>query len=232
MSKEFSRSLEVMERLARKFIETVEDSCVRIQVAGSVRRRKPFPSDIEIVVEPKFRKDPQPAEFWGTTEPIDAYTVNLFDECCKELIRCGILEKRQKSNGHTSWGEKAKLGILYLGGEWAPIDIFSVVEPTTYGVILALRTGPGDFNKVLVNHAHTIGRKVAGGRVWDLTPFRDCCKWKWLQLPSSKFIAVAQDHGVQTMDTPTEEEYFKALGVPCWPPEERTVKRSRQYLGR
>jgi DNA polymerase/3'-5' exonuclease PolX len=230
MSKEFSCSLEVMERLARKFVEAVEDSCVRIEVAGSVRRKKANPSDIEIVVEPKFRKDPQPAEFWGTTEPIDEYTVNLFDEYCKELIRCGILEKRQNSLGRTSWGEKAKLGILYLGGEWAPIDIFSVVEPATRGVQLALRTGPGDFNKVLVNHAHTIGRKVAGGRVWDM-PGQLAKSWpELISFPSTRFVKLAEEHGMPMIPTPTEEAYFEALGVPCWEPKERTAQRLRQHL--
>jgi hypothetical protein len=29
-----------------------------------------------------------------------------------------------------------------------------------------------------------------------------------------------------------EEAYFEALGVLCWPPEERTAQRLRQYLGR
>jgi hypothetical protein len=146
---------------------------------------------------------------------------------CKELIRRGVLEKRQKSNGQTARGERTKLGIVYLGGEWAPIDIFSVIEPATYGVILALRTGPGDFNKLLVNHTHTISRKVAGGRVWNIALHPHIIA-EW---PSSRFLKYAERQGVEMIPTPTEDAYFEVLGVPCWPPEERTAQRLRQYLG-
>jgi hypothetical protein len=151
---------------------------------------------------------------------------------CKELIRRGVLEKRQKSNGQIAWGEKAKLGIVYLGGEWAPVNIFSVIEPATWGVILALRTGPGDFNKLLVNHAHTIRKKVAGGRVWDLSQVRPEHLGELTNLPSGKFVRITQDVGIETVPTPAEEAYFEALGVPCWPPEERTARRLRQYLSK
>jgi hypothetical protein len=115
----------------------------------------------------------------------------------------------------TSCGEKAKPGIVYLDGEWAPVDIFSVIEPATWGVILALRTGPGDFNKVLVNHAHTIGRKVAGGRVWDM-PIRLAKSWpELISFPSSRFVKLAEEYDMPMIPMPTEEAYFGALGVPC-----------------
>jgi hypothetical protein len=94
-------------------------------------------------------------------------------------------------------------------------------------VILALRTGPGDFNKVLVNHAHIIRLKVAGGQVWYIGEHRQLAN-----LPSARFLKVAQKYSLYTIPTPTEEAYFEAPGVPCWPPEERTVQRLRQYLGK
>jgi DNA polymerase/3'-5' exonuclease PolX len=234
MSKHFNRDLETMERLAQAFVETVRDSCERIQVAGSIRRKKPCPSDIEIVVEPKFeyRLLPGQRPMFELRNKPEAICANLFDERCKELLAQGILEKRQNSLGRTAWGERTKLGIVYLDGEWAPIDIFSVVEPATYGVILALRTGPGDFNKLLVNHAHTVGRKVAGGRVWDM-PGQLANSWpELISFPSSRFVKLAEEFGMPMIPTPTEEKFFKALDVPCLPPEERTTQRLRQYLGR
>lgn len=119
-----------------------------------------------------------------------------------------------------------------MGGEWAPVDVFSAIVPATYGVILALRTGPGDFNKVLVNHAHTINRKVAGGRVWDM-PGQLAKSWpELISFPSARFVELAEEHGMHIIPTSTEETYFEALGVPCWPPEERTAQRLRRYLSR
>jgi hypothetical protein len=32
------------------------------------------------------------------------------------------------------------------------------------------------------------------------------------------------------VDTPEEADYFKALGLPCWAPEERTAERLEEYL--
>jgi hypothetical protein len=101
-----------------------------------------------------------------------------------------------------------------------------------WGVQLALRTGPGDFNKLLVNHAHTIGRKVAGGRVWDMRNEAYRYRRAVLGLLSAKFIKWAEEHNVLTIPTPTEETCFEALGIPCWPPEQRTAQRLRQHLGK
>jgi hypothetical protein len=85
---------------------------------------------------------------------------------------------------------------------------------------------------VLVNHAHTIGRKVAGGRVWDM-PGQLAKSWpELISFPSSRFVKLAEEFGMPMIPTPTEEKFFKALGVPCLPPEERTTQRLRQYLGR
>jgi hypothetical protein len=88
-----------VERLAWNLAETLRDSCVRIQVAGGVRRKKPNPSDIEIVVEPLIEWEPVTTQIimFGP-EPLEMHPVNLFDERCKELIRRGVLEKRR----HTS----------------------------------------------------------------------------------------------------------------------------------
>jgi hypothetical protein len=232
MDKSFSLKLEVAERLAQELVGLLEDSCVRIQVAGSVRRKKPRPSDIEIVVEPIIGEIRQVDLLGNPGEPIkSSHRINLFDERCKELIRRGMLEKRQKSNGQTAWGEKAKLGIIYLGGEWAPVDIFSVIEPATWGVILALKTGPGDFSKVLVNHAHTIGRKVVGGRVWAMGHLSSEDQRMLSHMPSTQCLR-CKPYDVVELEADAEVAYFEALGIPCWPPEKRTAQRLRQYLGR
>lgn len=83
-----------------------------------------------------------------------------------------------------------------------------------------------------MQHAHTVGQKVAGGQVWDLSGLDDGLRWKLSNLPSDKFIRQAKELGSQTIPAPTEEAYFEALGVPCWPPEERTEDRLREFLGK
>ena len=82
-------------------------------------------------------------------------------------------------------------------------------ERANWGLILALRTGPGDFNKVLVTRSWDGGAMVAdmkmeGGYLWR--------------------------RGMR-LETATEEAFFAAMGLPCWEPGERTVGRLKEFLG-
>jgi DNA polymerase (family 10) len=47
--------LEKAKDIAREVIKELEPYCQRIQVAGSIRRQKPFPRDIDIVLIPRDR---------------------------------------------------------------------------------------------------------------------------------------------------------------------------------
>lgn len=44
--------LEVAQRIAAEVVERLSPYCSRIQTAGSIRRRRPFPHDIDIVLIP------------------------------------------------------------------------------------------------------------------------------------------------------------------------------------
>ena len=68
--------------------------------------------------------------------------------------------------------------MFYQGQNYAPVDLFQVVGPAQWGVIYAIRTGPGDLNRLLVTSRRWGGgcpldRKVAGGRVWFIDPGRE-----------------------------------------------------------
>jgi len=67
--------------------------------------------------------------------------------------------------------------VFLQGQDYAPVDLFQVIEPRQWGVIYAIRTGPGDFHRLLVTSQWFGGacpkdRKVAGGRVWFIAPDR------------------------------------------------------------
>ena len=77
-----------------------------------------------------------------------------------------------------------------------------------WGLQLALRTGPSGFNKVLV------AKPWAGGVMPIDMIMRDAFLWRC----------------GQKLVTLTEEDFFRELGVPYWPPEERNpVKLARLY---
>jgi DNA polymerase/3'-5' exonuclease PolX len=217
--------LEFMQEAAEHLVALLEPdkTCKRMVIAGSIRRKKPFPGDVEIVLEPLFGG--QSSMFGGMANP-----VNRFDEHCEKLLRTGALEKRLDVKGHPRWGERTKLALFFYQSQPVKADIFSVLKPAEWGTILAIRTGPGEFNKLLVQHAHTVGRKVADGQVWDLSGLEEGLRWKLAALPSDKFVKETMRLGLAVIPTPTEEAYFAALKAPCWPPEDRTEDRLGQHI--
>lgn len=76
------------------------------------------------------------------------------------------------------------------------IDLFLVRPPAQWGTIFAIRTGGADFSKFCVTEAKKHGRQVSGGRVLD-------------------------EHG-RTIETPEEEDFFRAVRVGFVPPGERS----------
>jgi hypothetical protein len=154
--------LEYAREMAGALVELLALACVRIEVAGSVRRQNAKPNDVEIVCEPRLTDQGR----------------NLCDLACEDLLRTGQLEKRPDSRGRYCWGTGIKRAIFYQGGNYAPVDLFQVIEPRQWGVIYAIRTGPGEFNRLLVTSRRWGGgcpldRKVAGGRVWFIDPGRE-----------------------------------------------------------
>jgi hypothetical protein len=118
-----------------------------------------------------------------------------------------------------------------------PVDLFLVIEPRQWGVIYAIRTGPGDFNQLLVTNRMFRGacpkdRKVAGGRVWSLTQCSPEQRYNIARMSASKFVHMAERrmYDVAPIPTPTEERFFGTLDVPCWPPEQRTERRLMQFI--
>jgi DNA polymerase/3'-5' exonuclease PolX len=176
----------------------LQGSCERIQIAGSVRRRKAIVHDIEIVAIPAIGERPKPGLFADETE-----RVNLLEERVAGLLAeaSSPLEARQVENRRQdgSVDVQQKLGSAYKALTWhgIPVDLF-VTDADRWGCIFALRTGPGDWNVRLVMDCRRVNRSVAGGRVLHLG---------------------------KPVPTPEERDFFAALGQPWVEPWERSVER-------
>ena len=207
--------------MASALVELLKPACEHVAVAGGVRRGRARPQHVEIVALPRFL---------GTGE---SSWRNLFDERCDELLKSGVLVKRADSQGRYAWGQKLKRAVFYQGANRAPVDLFAVIPPAQWGVIYALRTGPGRFNRLLVTGqrrggACPLDRKVAGGRVWFIDPGRA----DLARMTAPRFARQAEVGQIEAslVATPTEEDFFRQLSVPYWPPEDRTVARLIAYL--
>lgn len=182
--------------------------CERIMIAGSLRRLvseygspKRVPADrtvgdIEIVAIPRLE---------------DRYTnnPNLFGEADTEQVN--LLWERVDalySPAHQSapWGDKQRRLAAPQPGNAGhiPCDLFTATEDT-WGYILALRTGPGDWNRLLVT-----GRAQGG-----------------LRPPHIQLAGGIVRVDGRPIPVRTEAAFFAALGLPYLPPHQRTVEAAR-----
>jgi DNA polymerase/3'-5' exonuclease PolX len=233
MTPEYARGM------AGALVDLLSPACVRIEIAGSVRRQKANPNDIEIVAVPRINEMKQaPAatiDLFGNRQvvPVTVETRNDLDVMCDLLLAQGTLEKWPDSRGQHCWGTGIKRTVFFRGQDYAPVDLFQVIEPRQWGVIYAIRTGPGDFNKLLVTNQWFGGacprdRKVAGGRVWFIVPDRR----DLARMAASNFARLAErgEIDASVIPTPTEEDFFRQMGVPCWSPEQRTEHKLMQFV--
>ena len=208
--------------MARELLEEMRPFCQLVAVAGSLRREKgkhggQGPRDIELV-------------YLDQAGDGDRH-LNL-------LLEQGHIEQRTDVNGITRWGEKAKMGVYYpRKGGIIPVDFFRVLDPDQWGLILAIRTGSGNFNKLLVTTeaaggACPLNRKVAGGYVWDLSNLPPVIQSLANLSPAADFLKRRKNvfDCVVQLPTTTEKEFFATLDVPYWTPRKRTEMFLRKYL--
>ena len=122
-------------KIALEVLEQLKPHCVRIAVAGSVRRKKSEVGDIELVLIPK------------------PYSTGLFESGVATVIN-----KFKKIKGELPCKYSQR---LLLSG--IKLDLF-FAEEGNWGLVFALRTGSADYShKVLANGWVRQGFKSEGG---------------------------------------------------------------------
>jgi DNA polymerase/3'-5' exonuclease PolX len=168
----------------------------RIAVAGSVRRRRQYVRDIEIVMVPKVSGhdtnlfgEVERTHHHDPNEGIAAYNaieskhpLKLRDVLGKDDVTRRIDGDRYKSFEDTNTG--------------IAIDLFIVRPPATWGCIYFIRTGPADWNKKAMKMAHVRGLKFDKGQL-------------------------VRQSTMRPIDTPEEEDVFRLLKTMIKPPHLR-----------
>lgn len=125
-------------RIALDVLEQLKPHCERVEIAGSVRRKKVEVGDIEIVAIPK------------------PYSIGLLESGFATVVN-----KWEKVKGELEFG-KTKYTQRILP-EGIKLDIF-IAEEGNFGSILAIRTGSADYSHyVLANGWVRQGFKSDGG---------------------------------------------------------------------
>lgn len=125
--------LQQAKAIADEVIKRLGPYCTKIEVAGSIRRRKLFPGDIEVLCIPKV------------TDGVDQ-----LDHEVGYLVAQGILDFRRNKLGSKVYGPKNKLMLHVPSG--IGVDIFSTSEDCWW-VSLVVRTGGEITNKRIATAA-------------------------------------------------------------------------------
>lgn len=118
--------------VAGSLVELMRPHCDRVEIAGSIRRGKPDPKDIEIVLIPK----------------------STWHQFCDDLVEQGILQKRlvrtkikDGTDMRPRWGKDARFATY----QDVSVDLFCA-NADNWGYQFWLRTGPGDANQAIMSH--------------------------------------------------------------------------------
>ncbi len=97
-------------KVANELVAILEPFCERVQIAGSLRRKKQLVGDIELLFIPRI--ETRQADMF-TVEPMD-----VADEKLNAMLVAGDLAKRPNVNGTFAWGKKNKLAILIAAAQY------------------------------------------------------------------------------------------------------------------
>lgn len=192
------------EHLGLEVLELLRPACVRVQIAGSIRRRRPDCGDIEICAVPVVSRG---VDLFGAAHDGPAW--NALDDLAAALRVGGVLAPRLDVNDRAAWGSAMKRAT-YKG---FALDIFACTDPAQWAVTLAIRTGPSAFSHALVTPRNAVAKDRETGRPLCpglCHPYLEVKGWR---------VRHRDDHEVY--ETPTEEAVFSVLGVPWIPPAER-----------
>ena len=131
--------------------------CERIEIAGSLRRRRPDVGDIELLVIPKRYRE-----------------VDFVDRVVRHLLHDGILAYRRNTRGSLMYGPKNKFLIDVASG--IAVDIFCT-DLECWPVALVVRTGGETTNKRIATAALRKGwRFHAYGRGFTSPQGEEICR--------------------------------------------------------
>jgi DNA polymerase/3'-5' exonuclease PolX len=136
-------------RIGLELVELLRPYVERIEIVGSVRRERPFVSDVEILFIPKLVPKQRAlfaAEASSMTDVADLNICRMKGE--------GILKARPNVDGYMTWGLRNKLAIHAASG--LPVDLFAC-DGDCWWNSLVVRTGGKQSNIQLASAARRRG---------------------------------------------------------------------------
>lgn len=159
---ELSEARYLAERIIYKLAPVTE----KAMICGSIRRQRPDPHDIDIVVVPKRR-------------PIKDLFGNI-SRWMPTMEFCDVIDSWEKLKGDAV-GKYTQRMI-----EGVKVEI-SMCDEDNWGNITLIRTGNSDFTHMIMNRVNKCGFEQRDGYLWDnggrIPIHSEEQYFKWLDLP-------------------------------------------------
>ena len=130
----------------------------RIEIGGSIRRKKPKPNDIELICIPKF-DDVVTGQYTLWEEPIIEQTNSLFNYLANTSDY--HIEKMGERYCRFEIFDQHPSGVR----QYIKVDLFTAT-PATWGYIFMLRTGSAKFSRWVVMELGRRGFTPKGGEIF------------------------------------------------------------------
>lgn len=141
--------------IAEQLLNVLRPFCHRIEIAGSIRRRKALVADIELVAVMKIAEIQLPA-------PTDMFGKASAAERVKKSLLWMHLDEVVKDEDRLKWGEKYRQ--LMVNG--VKVDLFTATLDT-WGWIYLVRTGSAEFSKAVVQKLNASGYTSVDGQIQE-----------------------------------------------------------------
>jgi DNA polymerase/3'-5' exonuclease PolX len=154
-----ARPYEEAKTIADRLVEYLRLDCKRIEIVGSLRRKRPVVHDIELLAIPDFNYRDIRAGLFTERRYVDLLEEHLLEHRL-EAARGGLPPLRLHPT-------KPADGLRYKRLWYADIqvDLFICRPPAQWGVLKAIRTGSADFSRLLVTRLRDQRMRSDEGRV-------------------------------------------------------------------
>jgi hypothetical protein len=212
--------LDDIQALATSLIFQLRPGCTRIEIAGSVRRSKPDPKDLELVCIPALGEFTERDLFGEITRTI---AVNYLDTALERIYAGGAwqLDPVVKRDG-----DRYKRLVHVATG--TACDLF-ITDARRWGYTLTIRTGPYDFSRELMVLAHKQGKFFKDGLLHNHPPVFES---GGAGLPMKVLPCGMGERCTQIIETLDVPALFRALHLEYLEPQDRghAVRGGRRLI--
>lgn len=148
------RPLAEAEAAAKTIAAIISPVCERVEIAGSIRRRRPEVGDIELIAIPKIDYETVPSP------TLDIFTPDLQATTQRRRHRLWEFLDLQR----TPFTKKGDVYRQFYWESWQ-VDLFTA-GADNWGLILLIRTGSADFSHWIMGQLNAAGYTSSGGRLY------------------------------------------------------------------